>query len=299
MIQFTIQRSNFTENVEDFDEHDLLKHPEWNVRWFEEALSLIREEAPIDREEVVDWMHEAAAAEIELETFSDEYDEIVELSGEETLSSVGSRSGDGYIPGVAVDHWKFRKQKGDVVRRNGRGEIITYTRGGRRYRIGTLRVPIGGWAYKLGKAGNDITKHLRIVEGAVGSVGVVQYNAALVVFRRLAKVPIRRRVAAPRPFGICLPIHFYCHWRDVPFMRRVRIDLSVDRNCTIYIVWREFKDLSEHLRDGPINLRRGRHRLEYTIVRDPLQAYNNHLLITIEVHRPRYTKLVVNEIKYP
>jgi len=55
----------FVSSEPDFSE--MFVHPDFNVRFYEEALSLIQREAPVDNREVVEWMHECAASNVDLE----------------------------------------------------------------------------------------------------------------------------------------------------------------------------------------------------------------------------------------
>jgi len=83
----------------------------------EEAESQIASVAPIDGEEIVKWMHEAAAA-----------NAVLQMSAQSYAGAGGrieARSGDGYIPGVSLRDVHFESVRSSYV--YSRGYVVVYT----------------------------------------------------------------------------------------------------------------------------------------------------------------------------
>ena len=214
---------------------------------YEEVLASIRSQIPSDGREVVDWMHEAAASEFEMEAFEEEYNDA---AGHE---AVFSRSGDGYIPGVRVWRCYYVRWRGSEVARRGYGVLVV--RG-----ITSFRVPRGGYAYRLFYYRNV----LRAAEGVIGAVHSVQWDACIMFFRRLAEAPIRRRVRFPRPYGVTAPLHHIARfYAPVNYMRIV---VTVDRPCRLRILMRDMRNLGRVYLDDEVELDRGQTEIVYLVL---------------------------------
>lgn len=287
----TIQRQRLSKLNSEFDVSGLVINPEFHVRFYEEALEVLKREVPSDGREVVDWMHDAAATNIDSENFMQEYNEACELSGVEVGSNVFARGGDGYIPGVGVDHWHYNRWRGTYVRRVGYARVHGDW-WGQRYGIRSFNVHRGTWAYRIGRIKVD-PNYLRVVEGVVGWCGSIQFDAWLAVFRRLAALPIRRAVRFPRPWGISAPIHFLCRWQDITPARVVRIYVSVDRPSRLKVIFRDLRDL-RNVGEDTVDLDRGTYEIDYMVTHFEI---GNPLILSLEPHT-LHARYVVRGIDY-
>ena len=76
----------------------------------DEEMPIFAENDPVDGEEFVHWMHEAAAGAVVLEGIKSDFTDIG--------AQVGYASGDGYIPGCRTSNMMFRKVRGSSLSSN-------------------------------------------------------------------------------------------------------------------------------------------------------------------------------------
>jgi len=152
-----------------------------------EVRNVIAAEAPIDGSEVVDWMHDCAAANAVLFGAMEEYDRL--------RSKLLATSGDPYIPGTALSSdFKFRSEKAEVVDARGYSVVMTP--------VGTFNVPEEGC----------ITIAERDFLGWVAGTGIrgriVQWKGTLMRWVELASKTVTERVRCVNINGLVAPQFF-------------------------------------------------------------------------------------------
>ena len=175
----------------------------------------LRENAPIDGKEIVEWMHIAAADNAIFEAFGEEYKACSAGGGGTVLSG----SGDPYIPGVRVGNLRGESVRGSVVRSRGYGNVITP--------YGSFRVPVGGkalYAYK------DL-----LAWAALPAAYFMQWTLTLLQWTNLAKAPITKRVRFPSSHGRVAPNFFSISTRIPSPVCLMRIGLTSDKAQTVQI----------------------------------------------------------------
>lgn len=197
---------------------------------------------PADGQEVVDWMHMAAAANTVLNVF--------EASYEDAGGEIRSRAGDGNIPGVYVDRdLYFVSNIGMVVRRRGYAEVVAER--ARRFRV------------RVRNARTIATRRL-LGWAAVPTAWHVQYLGILIKYSRLARAPIRRRVPFPYFYGHNAPL-FIRVSSPVPAparLLRMRLTSKIGRRMHIRV--RSTSDYEKILGETEFDMEQG--EAEYTVL---------------------------------
>jgi len=175
----------------------------------------LRENAPIDGREVVEWMHMAAADNAVFEGFGEEY-KVCSAGGGGTVLS---RSGDGYIPGVRVGNLRVQSVRGSTVRSRGHGVVYTPR--------GSFRVPVGGKALF---AMQDI-----LAWATLPWCGAVQFVISLLQWTDIARAPITRRVRFPSSHGRVAPNFFHVSTRVPSPVCVMRIGLTSNKAQMVQI----------------------------------------------------------------
>jgi len=173
----------------------------------------LRENAPVDGREIVEWMHYAAADNAVFEGFGEEYKVCSTVAG----GSVISQSGDPYIPGVRVGNLRAESIRGSTVGSRGYGTVRTP--------YGTFNVPVGG---KTLYAFKDL-----LAWAALPWVGSMQWSLTLLQWTKLARAPITGRVRFPSSHGRVAPNFFEISPRIPAPMCVMRIGLTSDKPQTI------------------------------------------------------------------
>ena len=152
-----------------------------------EARERIAAEAPVDGVEIVDWMHECAAANAVLFGVMEEYDRL--------SSRLLATSSDPYIPGVALSSdFKFRSDLARTVDRRGYSVVMTP--------VGTFNVPEEG-CITLAK-GN----FLGWAAGTRIRGAYMQWKGTLMRWLELASKPVKERVRCANIDGLVAPQFF-------------------------------------------------------------------------------------------
>jgi hypothetical protein len=193
------------------------------LRWVRNVVdsSLAREqiasEVPVDRVEVVEWMHYSASDNAVFEAMAEEYNRL----GSQLISG----SGDAYIPGVRVGDLRGESVSGGTVASRGYGVVITP--------YGNFNVPVGG---KATIAVRDL-----LAWAAIPWCGSVQWTLTLLQWRDLAKVPVRQRVRFGSSSGLTAP-NFFSVTPKVPVpLLTLRIGLTSDRDQDVVVRGRGVK----------------------------------------------------------
>ena len=175
----------------------------------------LRENAPIDGREIVEWMHVAAADNAVFEGFGEEY-RVCSVAGGGTVLSA---SDDAYIPGVKLDDIRGESVDGSTVMRRRYGKVITP--------YGSFRVPVGGKALYAFK---DL-----LAWATLPWFGAIQWVLSLLKWTSIARAPITRRVRFPSSHGRVAPNFFEISPRIPTPMCVMRISLTSDKPQTIRI----------------------------------------------------------------
>ena len=152
-----------------------------------EARERIATEAPVDGSEIVDWMHDCAAANAVLFGVMEEYDRL--------SSRLLATSSDPYIPGTALSSdFKFKSQLARTVDRQGYSVVMTP--------VGTFNVPEEG-CITIAK-GNFL--------GWAAGTGIrgryMQWIGTLIRWLELASKPVKERVRCANIAGLVAPQFF-------------------------------------------------------------------------------------------
>ncbi|MEM1820351.1 MAG: hypothetical protein QXU64_02035 [Thermofilaceae archaeon] len=201
---------------------------------------VIAESAPLS-EDVVEWMRWTAADMAVLDGMCLEYNRL----GSELVSA----SGDGYIPGVRAGRVYAVSERAEVVRSRGAARIATPD--------GEFQVPVGGKA--------TFARGSTLAWAALPRVYSLQWDVALLWWRELARVPVRRRVRFASVRGLVAP-NFFAVPSSVAPIRVLRIGITSDSDQTVVIRGRGVEGEYERVLFG----REAR-----------LQAGNSEIIITV------------------
>jgi len=230
------------------------------------AMESLRAEAPIDGEEIVEWMHYAAADNSVFDAMAEEYNRL----GSELLSG----STDAYIPNRRVGGLRGVSVRGSTVRSQGYGEVYTPE--------GRFRVPVGGKA--------TFAKGNILAWAAIPWAGAIQWVLTLLQWRELASAPITSRVRFGGSQGKVAPNFFSVSTRlPVPIMT-LRIGLTSDRPQAIRVTGRGTKGSFEDvLYREEFNIDKGQSEIIYNVYGFPAVAPH-----TLEIQPADNTKTVLD-----
>ena len=152
-----------------------------------EARERIAREAPVDGFEIVEWMHECAAANAVLFGVMEEYDRL--------SSRLLATSNDPYIPGTALSSdFKFKSEPARTV--DGRGNSVVMTP------VGTFNVPNEG-SITMAKGG-----FLGWAAGTGIRGRIIQWKGTLMRWLELASKPVSSRIRCANINGLIAPQFF-------------------------------------------------------------------------------------------
>jgi len=210
-----------------------------NVIADEAILSAVIDTHPTDGSEVVDWMHDCAAANVVIDGMCEDYNRAGSfLSGSAT---------DPRYPGLRVGKCTIASQSGSTIRRNG---------------YGILRTPYGNYRIYAGKANLYTFKDL-IAWATAWRLARVQWRAALLNWQELAKTPINKRVRFARVAGFTIPNFFTVQSRvPVPIVTN-RIGITSDKDQKIKLILRSGTDWSKVLAEDELEVEKGESEILY------------------------------------
>jgi len=235
--------------VGEYSEHGLgepLEFPDApkTLSW-EETLDWVKEVAPLEEDQIVEWMHTATAANVMVSRFMEEY--------KRAGSGVVGVADDGYIPGVKVEDLRFRSERGRTVASRGNAVVVTPR--------GNFNVPVPGKATGIFK---DI-----LCFGAVLQAFLKQWVAVLLKFKELATNP-SDRISFPSFRGLVAPL-FFTHQSTFPSpVNLVEFSVSTDVQQKIVVRGRSVDDYRDVLFEDKIDLSRGQNVIEYPLFGFPV-----------------------------
>lgn len=274
--KFKTQLRSFTKISETFSEHDLEK-PEM-IEWVKtaidssEVLESIRSEAPTDGNEVVEWMHFAAADMAIVSALSADYNRVG--------GRIRYASGDGYIPGVRCGRLRVQSVRGSAVRN--RGYAIVYTP------RGSFRVPVGG---KTTYANRDI-----LAWSTLPAAYRIQFVITLIQYTKLPKAPINRRVRFASCHGRTAPIFVTCQTRVPSPIMVLKFGISSNKSQKLMIRGRGDSGSYEKVYfEDSLNVEQGQSEYEFVVSSFPMVPK-----MTIEFQPEDRTKTILDYIEvYP
>ena len=209
----------------------------------EDAVPRLREMAPVDRTEVVEWMHDSAAALAVMSAREVEYNKH---------SQVETRSGDAFIPGVRLSSLAFERVSGYTYWSRGYARAFTP--------VGTINVPrmsltpiIGrdflGWAF-------------------AGPQWSIQWTGVLAELKRLAD-RITSPVGFPNLWGRVAP--FWVLQQPNRETRRAEVVMVIDsdRPQRMRITFRDPNNYTRVIDAGEIDVPRGRTEIRFVVASYP------------------------------
>ena len=195
-------------------------------------LSWVKDIAPIEEEQITEWMQTAAAANVICSRFMDEYKRAGSL--------VIAKSGDPYIPGVKAEDLEFVPEKGMTVANRGYGVVSTP--------VGNFNVPVPGKAM-------GVFKNI-LAWGAVLESFLVQWTGVLMKFRELVTNP-QNRISFPSFKGLTAPL-FLTHSSSIPApVNLAEFSISTDKPQTVVLRARNVDDYRDVLFEDKIKLQKG------------------------------------------
>ena len=216
------------------------------IDW-DSIMSWVKDIAPIEEEQIVEWMQTAAAANVICGKFVDEYKRAGSL--------VIARSGDPYIPGVKAEDLKFVSERGMTVANRGYGVVSTPT--------GNFNVPVPGKA-------TGIFKNI-LAWGAILESFIIQWTGVLMKFRELVTNP-QNRISFPSFRGLTAPV-FLTHTSSIPAPVNIaEFSISTNKPQTVVLRARNVDDYRDVLFEDKdsITLREGQNVIQYPIFGFPV-----------------------------
>jgi len=208
-------------------------------------LSWVKDIAPIEEEQIVEWMQTATAANVICSRFMDEYKRAGSL--------VVGGSGDPYIPGVKAEDLKFVSERGRTVGDRGYGVVSTPT--------GNFNVPVPGKA-------TGIFKNI-LAWGAVLESFIKQWTAVLMKFRDLVTNP-QNRISLPSFRGLTAPI-FLTHSSSIPAPANIaEFSVSTNKPQAVVLRARNVDDYRDVLFEDKVTLQKGQNVIDYPVFGFPV-----------------------------
>jgi len=212
---------------------------------WDSIMSWVKDIAPIEEEQIVEWMQTAAAANVICSRFVDEYKRAGSL--------VIAKSGDPYIPGVKAEDIKFVSERGMTVANRGYGVVSTPA--------GNFNVPVPGKA-------TGVFKNI-LAWGAVLQAFIKQWVGVLIKFRELVTNP-QDRISFPNYWGLTAPL-FITHASSIPAPVNIaEFSISTNKPQTVVLRARSVDDYRDVLFEDKITLQKGQNVIQYPIFGFPV-----------------------------
>lgn len=212
----------------------------------DDALPLVRQRVPTSDPGIVEWMQAATAQAIVLDGWSEDNSK----SQAEILSAVG----DGYSPGVRMGSIFFQSQT--YSRLSSGGAIFTTP-------LGDVRVPFGGGALV---AGRDL---LAAAAAEKRPLETAQWSGYFVIWRKLAKPPVKDRMRFPVMGSMTLP-NFFAVSPRAPFPTSVIVmRITSPAESVMHASIRDMDDYGKVLAKGEFKVPAGQSRVEAVLQRFP------------------------------
>jgi len=205
-------------------------------------LPIIREIAPIDGVEVVEWMHISAAENTVLQARILEYNSLG--------SQIVGANGDPYIPGVVVENIRFLSELGSTIASRGYSIVSTPR--------GNFNVP---------NLGNTTGVFRDLISWASTSyIGKVQTVGTLLKWRDLAQTPITQPVGFFMDLAGNVAPHFFVQQPPRPALTvTVRQIFSSDKPQTIKLNFRDPTNYSNIVGTKSVAIAAGTSEVTYTL----------------------------------
>lgn len=235
-----------------------------------EARDRIAAEAPVDGREVVDWMHDCAAANAVLFGAMEEYDRLG--------STLLATSNDPYIPGCALSSdFKFRGETAGLVDSRGYSVVMTP--------VGTFNVPnescitiakgnFLGWTAGTGIRGR-----------------IVQWVGTLMRWVELASKPVEERVRCANIAGLVAPQFFNIPAPLALPVNSTTVVVTSDKPQTVLLRGRSPTDYASVMFDFKQDIPAGQTSILYRVI--GLPRTTAHVL---EVQPEKGTATVIDSI---
>jgi len=235
-----------------------------------DVIQTVKTEAPVDGEEVVEWMQNCASDQIVLDALEEEYS----TCSARGAGRIASASGDGYIPGVRVAGLRVVSWEGSYVRRRGYCVVRTPR--------GSFRIPVGRKALF---ARDDV-----LAWGCVPWCGRVQFDCVLMRWLDLAEAPINRRVRFASVRGRVAPNFFKVSTSIPTPVCIMRIGLTSNRSQKVLIRVRG-KEGSYHrvLQEDTVEIDKGESEVVYDVM-----AFPTVPTFTLEIQPQDGTKTILD-----
>jgi hypothetical protein len=233
-------------------------------------LPRIREMAPIDGTEIVEWMHTAFAENIVLTARIEEYNRIG--------SQIVGTTGDCAVPACIVEDVRFRSQLGSEIQRQGYAVVV---------------IPQGSYNVPAGGAQTGIYKDL-LTWGSVPWVGSYQWTGVLLKWKELAETPINQSVGFHMDSACNTAPQFFLATPPRPkVMARHVITLSLNKDQKVKLVYRNPSDYTRVLANFTVDVPQGTSDVIVTFVGFPVPP----MVAEIQPERCVQTKLERYEVR--
>jgi len=205
----------------------------------------MKEIAPIEEEQIVEWMQTAAAANVIISAREEEYKKLG--------SSLVGNSDDAYIPGLSVEDVRFRPELGRTVASRGYAVMETPR--------GNVDVSVPGKA-------TGIFRDL-LCWGACLDAYLVQWTGVLLKWRELTTNP-SGDLGFPNFRGLVAP-QFFAHSSSIPApVNMVTMRVCSDKPQTISIRGRSVDDYRDVILEQNISVPEGESEVSFYIFGFPV-----------------------------
>ena len=233
-------------------------------------LPRIREMAPIDGSEIVEWMHIAFAENIALSARVEEYNRLG--------SQLVGTTGDCAVPACIVEDTRFRSQPGSEIQRQGYAVVVT---------------PQGSYNVPVREAQTGIFKD-HLSWGSVPSVFSYQWTGVLLKWKELAETPINQSVGFYMDSACNTAPQFFLTTPPRPkVMARHVITLSSNKDQKVKLVYRNPSDYTRVLANFTVDVPQGTSDVIVTFVGFPVPP----MVAEIQPERCVQTKLERYEVR--
>lgn len=235
----------------------------------EDAREFIAEEAPVDGEEVVEWMHYAAADMAVMEVFAQ--------SVEDNGGRISFRSGDGYIPGVRESSsFYVISERGSTVRSRGYARVRTP--------YGVVNVPVGGKKTIVFK---DF-----LAWAALPWTGWIQFTISLLRWLKLPRAPITKKMPFPSSYGKSAPNFIVVSTRVPTPIATMRMVVTSDKDQKMVLRGRSTSDYTRTYFEKELEIESG--EAEYTLI---LSAFPVLPSFVLELQPQDGTRTTLNKLE--
>jgi hypothetical protein len=233
-------------------------------------LPRIRQIAPIDGTEIVEWMHNAFAENIALTARVEEYNRLG--------SQLVGTTGDCAVPACIVEDVRFRIQPGSEIQSQGYAVVVTPR--------GTYNVPVG-------RSQTGIYTDL-LTWASVPNVFSFQWVGVLLKWRELAETPINQTVGFYMDSACNTAPQFFLTTPPRPkVMARHVITLSSNKDQKVKLVYRNPNDYTKVISDFIVDVPQGTSDIIVTFVGFPVPP----MVAEIQPERCVQTKLERYEVR--